>query len=71
MDIECFLQKQTLLSDKNIESILKPLFYLPFTNFLFQGLPPRPHVLSCLETRKYAKKFKAAPASLEKLSDVS
>ena len=29
---------------------------------------PIPHILFCLETKKYAKKFKTSPASLEKLT---
>gem|GEM_PF-2417179 len=32
------------------------------------GLCPKPHILFCLETKKYAKKFKTPPASLEKLA---
>jgi len=30
------------------------------------GLCPKPHILFCLDTKKYAKKVKAAPASHEK-----
>ncbi len=32
------------------------------------GLCPKPHILFCLETKKYAKKFKTTPTSLEKLT---
>ena len=32
------------------------------------GLCPKPHILFCLETKKYAKKFKTPPTSLEKLA---
>jgi hypothetical protein len=30
-------------------------------------LCPKPHILFCLDTKKYAKKIKATPASFEKL----
>lgn len=32
------------------------------------GLCPKPHILFCLDAKKYAKKVKTPPASLEKLA---
>ncbi len=32
------------------------------------GLSPIPHILFCLDTKKYAKKVKTSPDSLEKLA---